>query len=118
MRWGFWGLSRNPKAFEAQRKWPLEEDPEGRYLLEKRNYPSAGEHEEHLRKHLEAEVQEGLVEKYTVQQFKSKFGENRAVALAVLVEDAVTGKKRVIHDATHGVGVNNRIRVRGLGKRG
>lgn len=106
-------LPRNPKAFEAQRRWPLEEDPEGRYLLEKSNYPSAGEHEEHLRKHLEAEVQEGLVEKYTVQQFENKFGENRAVAaLAVLVEDAVTGKKRVIHDATHGVGVNNRIRIR------
>lgn len=106
-------LPRNPNAFEAQRKWPLEEDPEGRYLMERENYPSAREHEEHLREHLEAEVREGLVRKLTVKQFEEEYGSNRAVAsLAVLVEDAVSGKKRVIHDATHGVGVNNRIKVR------
>ena len=106
-------LPRNPHAFEAQRKWPLEEDPEGRYLLEKDNYPSAKEHREHLREHLEAEVKEGLVRKCTLKQFEEDYGEHRAIAaLAVLVEDAVSGKKRVIHDATHGVGVNNRIRVR------
>ena len=47
----------------------------------------------------------------TEAEFVEKYGRDRAVAaLAVLLEDETTGKKRVIHDATHGVGVNNRIR--------
>ena len=41
------------------------------------------------------------------------YGEDRAIsALAVLVEDEITGKKRVIHDASHGVKMNHRIRCR------
>ena len=47
----------------------------------------------------------------TVKDFERAYGSNRAIAaLAVLVEDEISGKKRVIHDGTHGVGVNNRIR--------
>ena len=33
-------------------------------------------------------------------------------ALAVLVEDEASGKKRVIHDGTHDIGVNNRIKCK------
>ena len=44
-------------------------------------------------------------------EFEQRFGEERAVAaLAVLVEDEITGKRRVIHDGSHGVRVNHRIR--------
>ena len=51
--------------------------------------------------------------KMSEAEFEKKFGENRAVAaLAVLVEDEITGKKRVIHDGTHGVKVNQRIRCK------
>ena len=46
-----------------------------------------------------------------MKEFEERFGPDRAVAaLAVLVEDEETGKKRVIHDASHGVRVNHRIR--------
>ena len=39
--------------------------------------------------------------------------EHRAIAaLAVIVENEAIGKKRMIHDATHGVRVNHRIRCR------
>ena len=42
-----------------------------------------------------------------------RYGENRAIAaLAVIVEDEDKGKKRLIHDATHGVRVNHRIKCR------
>lgn len=45
------------------------------------------------------------------KDLEEKYGDNRAIAaLAVLVEDEVSGKKRVIHDGTHDIGVNNRIR--------
>ena len=42
----------------------------------------------------------------TLGEFKAKFGENRAIAsLAVIVEDEEKDKKRMIHDAAHGVGL-------------
>ena len=104
-------LPRTPLAFERQVEWSLHYDPADAYVLERANYPSAKEHEDHLRRHLEEEVAEGLIEKMTRRQFEKEFGDQRAVAsLAVLVEDEATGKKRVIHDGSHGVKVNHRIR--------
>ncbi len=45
------------------------------------------------------------------EQFIREFGRNRAIAaLAVLVEDENTGKKRIIHDGSHDILVNHRIR--------
>ena len=105
------GLPRTPASFERQVKWALEDDPTHVPLMEKRNYPSAEEHKEHLRSHLEAEVQEGLVQRMSRGEFEKEFGDNRAIsALAVLVEDEALGKKRVIHDGSHDVRVNHRIR--------
>lgn len=73
--------------------------------------PSGEEHEEQLRGHLEAEVREGLVEKMALQDFEEKCREDRAIAaLAVLVEDEATGKKRVIHDGSQDIRVNHRIK--------
>lgn len=47
------------------------------------------------------------------RDFIEEYGDNRAVAsLAVLAEDAITGRRRIIHDATHGVRVNHRIQCR------
>ena len=106
-------LPRSPLVFEEQVKWNLEEDPLQPHRLEKSNYPSAKEYVDHLRSHLEAEVEEGLVEKMSREDFVKEFGENRAIAaLAVLVEDPVVGKKRVIHDGSHDVQVNHRIKTR------
>eukprot|EP00438_Fugacium_kawagutii_P006907 Skav221031 [mRNA] locus=scaffold576:209066:211813:- [translate_table: standard] len=105
-------LPRTPTVFERQTKWNL--DPcEGveEWVLDRDNYPSAEEHREHLRSHLDGEVEDGLMEKMSHREFVEKYGSDRAIAsLAVLVEDQASGKKRVVHDATHGIGVNNRIR--------
>ena len=49
------------------------------------------------------------MEKMTLGEFKARFGE---AALAVIVEDEEKDKKRIIHDAAHGVRVNHRIRCR------
>lgn len=81
-------------------------------MYEKLNYASAEVHQEHLEAHLEQEVEEGLMLKMTDSEFEERFGENRAIAaLAVLVEDDM-GKKRVIHDGSHGIKVNHRIKRR------
>ena len=104
-------LPRTPSAFERQVEWALKYDPLVACLKERPNYPSAKEHEAHLRSHLEEEVKEGLMDRMSRPEFEQKFGEERAVAaLAVLVEDEITGKRRVIHDGSHGVRVNHRIR--------
>ena len=61
----------------------------------------------------EEDIAEGLMLKMSRRDFKAKYGEHRArAALAVIVEDESVGKKRTIHDATHGVRVNHRIRCR------
>ena len=52
------------------------------------------------------------MEKMTAKQFREKFGDTAIAALAVIVEDETVGKKRMIHDASHGVRVNHRIRCR------
>ena len=104
-------MPRTPGVFERQTEWALDEFERDEWSFEKANYPSAEEHEGHLREHLEKEVEEGLVEKMAEEDFVGRYGANRAVAaLAVLVEDETSGKKRVIHDGTHEIGVNNRIR--------
>ena len=106
-------LPRTPEVFEKQVKWALDDDPGAVWSLSKGNYVSAVQHVDHLRRHLEEEVQMGLVDKMEERLFEEEYGGNRAVAaLAVLVEDEVSGKKRVIHDGTHGIGVNNRVRCR------
>ena len=106
-------LPRTPSIFEEQVKWNLEGEVGSDAVLQKENYSSAAEHERYLVEHLEQEVSEGLMIKMKESEFIEAFGENRAVAaLAVLVEDELTGKKRVIHDGTHGVMVNHRIKCR------
>ena len=106
-------LPRTPLVYERQTKWSLEWEEDESWDFKKVNYPSAEEHSNHLRAHLEAEVSEGLMDRLEEGEFERVYGEHRAVAaLAVLVEDETVGKKRVIHDATHGVCVNHRIRCR------
>ena len=74
------GLPRTPASFERQVKWALDVDPGQVPVLERKNYPSAVEHQDHLRAHLEAEVEEGLVEKMSRGDFIKEFGENRAIS--------------------------------------
>ena len=106
-------LPRTPEVFEEQLRWNLEAEDWSSAAWQKDNYSSAAEHEKYLTEHLEQEVREGLMARMEEEEFIKTYGENRAVAaLAVLVEDEVTGKKRVIHDGTHGVMVNHRIRCR------
>ena len=49
----------------------------------------------------------------TLEEANQRFHNRVAISsLAVLVEDDHSGKKRIIHDATHGTKVNHRIRCR------
>lgn len=68
-----WQAMRTPEVFEEQIKWNLEEDPLQPHRLEK-NYPSAEEHKDHLRSHLEAEVSEGSSTRCPGQTLRRSLG--------------------------------------------
>ena len=107
------GLPRTPHVFEEQTSWRLDKDSWEPALAWVPNHASIEDHKDFVRAKFEEDVQEDLMEKMTLGEFKARFGENRAIAsLAVIVEDEEKDKKRIIHDATHGVRVNDRIRCR------
>ena len=106
-------LPRTPHVFEEQLRWPLDNQPWEPGLRWVPNYGSVEEHVEFARAKFEEDITEGLMLKMSLGDFKAKYGEHRAIAaLAVIVEDELLGKKRMIHDASHGVRVNHRIRCR------
>ena len=73
------------------------------------------EHTDFARAKFEEDIAEGMMIKMSLRDFKARYGEHWAIAalsLAVIVEDEAVGKKRMIHDATHCVRVNHRIRCR------
>ena len=106
-------LPRTPHVFEEQLKWPLENSPWEASLAWVPNYSSVEEHADFARAKFEEDVREGLMAKMSMGEFLERYGEHTAIAaLAVIVEDGELDKKRIIHDATHGVRVNHRIKCR------
>ena len=106
-------LPRTPHMYEEQTSWKLEDDPYMKSEVWRDNYESVGDHEDFVRQQFEDECSEGLMEKLTLDQAKQRFGDRIAISsLAVLVEEAHGNKRRVIHDATHGTKINNRIKCR------
>ena len=106
-------LPRTPHVFEEQTSWKLENDPHMQEEIWRSNYQSVEAHKDFVRQHFEEECAEGLMEKLTIEEAKAKYGKRIAISsLAVLVEENHPGKRRVIHDATHGTRINNRIRCR------
>ncbi len=94
-------LPRTPHVFEPQEKWPLENVPWEPELAWVPNYSSTREHLEFARAKFEEEIEEGLMEKMSLETFRERFGEHSAIAaLAVIVEDEENDKKRIIHDAS------------------
>ena len=105
-------MPRTPAAFEEQTTWRLEDDPFAIPLQESANYSSVAEHAEWVRQHLEEEVREGLMEKIAVKDLENRYGKNVAIASLAVIYDPISEKRRLVHDATHKVRVNHRIRCR------
>lgn len=101
-------LPRTPQIFEEQTRWRLPDFTGEDVLLEKANYKSVQEVWQDVEKQFEDEAREGRMIKLTDSEAAAKFGKNLAVgALAAIVEPS---KVRIVHDGTHGIQVNNRIR--------
>ncbi|OLQ05332.1 hypothetical protein AK812_SmicGene11523 [Symbiodinium microadriaticum] len=89
-------------------------DPDRGFLRQAEEGLPVGEHDFARSKFdSEEDVREGLMAKMSMGEFLERYGEHTAIAaLAVIVEDEELDKKRIIHDATHGVRVNHRIKCR------
>ena len=60
------------------------------------------EHLDFAKEKFEEDIAEGM-EKMTVKQFREKFREDTAIAALAVIVEKTAGKKRMIHDASHGV---------------
>ena len=106
-------LPRTPHMYEEQTTWKLEDDPYMRDEIWRENYDTVGEHEDFVREHFAAECEEGLMERLDIGEARKRYGDRIAISsLSVLVEETHGNKKRIIHDATHGTKINNRIKCR------
>ena len=99
--------------YEGQTSWKKEDDPYMKDEIWRDNYNSVGEHEDFVREHFDMECHEGLMEKLSLDEARERYGDKIAISsLSVLVEEMHGNKKRIIHDATHGTKINNRIKRR------
>ena len=104
-------LPRTRDVFEPQTKWKLEMGPLDVAKSWKANYESAEENLSFVREHFDTEVAEGLMTVMDEKDFWARYGREAAIsAIAVIVEEGPPVKRRVVHDASHDVLLNHRIR--------
>ena len=103
-------LPRNPALFEEQTTWRLPEVFSD--VSDAENYGSLEEHKDAVRKLFMEERAEGMMDFATPEVFFEKFkGRATVSSMAAILEKGGT-KLRVLHDGTHTVHLNNRIRCR------
>ena len=101
-------LPRTPVVFDEKTKWSLDGldgDPD----REVENYRSTKGFEERIEALFQEEEKLGWMLELEEEEAKKRYGDNLYLAGLGVVEEK--DKVRVVHDGTHGVGVNNRIKV-------
>ena len=102
-------MPRTPAVFEEKTNWRLSEldgEPEKEIL----NYKSTKGFESKIEALFREEADWGWMLEMKEEEAKEKYGNNLYLAGLGVVEEK--DKIRVVHDGTHGVHVNNRIKVR------
>ena len=106
-------LPRVPAVFEQKQSWALEHIPDEVLGQSRSNYSSARDRPEVLEKQFQDEIAENFMIKVTFRDAKAKYGNDLLLAaLGALEKKLGSNKWRVIFDATHGVLVNFKIKVR------
>ena len=75
------------------------------------NYRTARERLDLLQDKINEDLKSGKMIRSRYDEAKERYGERLAIGAMGLVEEG-SDKLRLIHDGTHGILVNNRIRVR------
>ena len=108
-------LPRTPAIFEAKSKWPLPDESDRSWSGERSrdNYISAAERPDVLRRQFDEEVEQGMMEKLSLAEARRRWGQHLVLAsLGAIVKDVEKDEWRIIHDASHHVHLNHRIRIR------
>ena len=100
-------LPRTPLVFEEKTKWKLEEYT-GEDDRDRENYCSTEGFEDKVEELFREEERLGWMVNLSDEEAKQKYGDRLHVASLGVVDEGA--KIRVVHDATHGVHVNHRIR--------
>ena len=101
-------MPRTPEVYAKKEKWSLEEDTlDTRWEVE--NYKSMKGYEDDVKKRFEEEEILGWMKEMPDEEAQREFGNTLHLAGLAVVEEK--DKIRVVHDGTHGVKVNQRIRV-------
>ena len=106
-------MPRTPLVYEEKTKWrfagPLAE--EGDFAA---NYPSLEENADKVRAIYEEDKGEGMmIGPLSREEAEARFPNLKIAATGAIAKD-LEGGIRVIHDATHTVGINHKIRVRDM----
>ena len=105
-------LPRTPALFPRKCKHRIY--PEADHVFDgelRDNYSSARESAEQIERQFQQEIELGAMVRYDLDQARAEFGDELVVASLGAAPKA-DQSVRVVHDATHGLHVNDRIRVR------
>jgi len=102
-------LPRTPQVFRPRvRHRKLDETP---FEAVMQNYESAELSAEQLEAHFRADEAKGLMICTTEAEAKRQYGEHSVLIAAMGAIMKPNGDIRPLHDGTHGIGLNNRIRI-------
>ena len=105
---GVQGMPRVPAVFEAKEKWrKYEEVP---WPSDKENYLSAAENAVAVQGQFRKEEALGAMVEVDEEEAREQYGDGLRIAALAALEKA-DNTFRVVHDATHNVGVNSQIKV-------
>lgn len=103
-------LPRTPEVFGPKVKWRDYEGEKDPDPVMRSNYPTAAQHADILERQFEDEAKLGAMVKMPLDEAKQRYGSKLRVASLGAIQKT-DDTFRVIHDATHGTGVNGRIYV-------
>ena len=102
---------RVPAVFDRKTKWRKYEEEECDWRDDRQNYDSARDHAAVVQRQFEEEEKLGAMLQLDLAEAHARFGEQIAVASLGAIEKK-NGTFRVVHDGTHGVGINPGIKMR------
>eukprot|EP00435_Cladocopium_sp_Y103_P023419 s974_g5.t1 len=101
-------MPRVPEVFEPKEKWKKYEPIP--WPCDKENYTSAKDNATAVQLQFRKEEALGAMKEVEEEEARKQFGESLKIAALAALEKS-DNSFRVVHDATHNVGVNSRIKV-------
>jgi len=92
-------------------RWRRYEEEGAEWGLDRENYLSAKTHAAEVQSQFQEEEKLGAMVEMDVSEAKARYGNRLAIASLGAIEKK-NGTYRVVHDGTHGIGINPRIKVR------